>query len=210
MEVGHGRSAAAATQALPEFNGRKILSELGNEIGGVEEAPVLAAPAHRNKGHLRAHQLAERSAGAGLPRVSIAGAHLVWGFHRHDRLIGTGGAARNLHAARGKRGSGRRGLRAALIKCINERTKREHTSRAAVERRREMPDTLEELLALEREIEREWWRLNGALHAVAELQAEGAQLNPKRFREMQAQAREVDRRRTQIAVRIAAEASRTG
>jgi hypothetical protein len=70
-----------------------------------------------------------------------------------------------------------------------------------------MPDTLEELLVLEREIEREWWWLNGALHAVAELQAEGPQLNPKRF---QAQAREVDWRRTQIAVRIAAEASRTG
>ena len=72
-----------------------------------------------------------------------------------------------------------------------------------------MPDALEELLALERQIGREWWWLNGALHAVAELQAEGAQLNAKCFREMQAQAREVDRRRTQIAVRIAAEASRT-
>ena len=71
-----------------------------------------------------------------------------------------------------------------------------------------MPDTLEELLALEREIEREWWWLNGALHAVAELQAEGRQLNPNRFREMQAQAREVDRRRTQLAARIAAEACR--
>ena len=78
-----------------------------------------------------------------------------------------------------------------------------------MERGREMPDTLEELLALEREIEREWWWLNGALHAVAELQAEGLQANPDRFREMQAQAREVDRRRTQIAVRIAAEAGRS-
>jgi predicted secreted hydrolase len=70
-----------------------------------------------------------------------------------------------------------------------------------------MPDTLEELLALEREIEREWWWLNGALHAVAQLQADGPQ--PNRFREMQAQAREVDRRRTQIAMRIAAEAGRS-
>ena len=76
-----------------------------------------------------------------------------------------------------------------------------------MERRRDMPDRLEELLALEREIEREWWWLNGALHAVAELQADGHQ--PSRFREMQAQAREIDRRRTQIAVRIAAEAGRT-
>ena len=43
-----------------------------------------------------------------------------------------------------------------------------------MERLREMPGTLEELLTLEREIEREWWWLNGALHAVAELQAESA------------------------------------
>jgi len=65
-----------------------------------------------------------------------------------------------------------------------------------------MPDTLEELLALEREIDREWWWLNGALHAVAQLQAED------RLREMQAQAREVDRRRTEISVRIAVESGR--
>ena len=35
-----------------------------------------------------------------------------------------------------------------------------------------MPDTLEELRALEREVEREWWWLHGALNAVAQAQAE--------------------------------------
>ena len=66
-----------------------------------------------------------------------------------------------------------------------------------------MPDSLDELRALERQVEREWWWLNGALHAVAQVQADrlhGALVN---FREMQVQAREVDRRRVQIAVRIA-------
>jgi hypothetical protein len=66
-----------------------------------------------------------------------------------------------------------------------------------------MPDTLDELRALERQVEREWWWLNGALHANAPVQAErsnGALVN---FRKMQVQAREVDRRRVEIAVRIA-------
>ena len=62
---------------------------------------------------------------------------------------------------------------------------------------------LEELRALEREVEREWWWLNGALHAVAQAHAERSTGKLQGFREMQAQAREVDRRRVQIAVRIA-------
>jgi hypothetical protein len=67
----------------------------------------------------------------------------------------------------------------------------------------EKPDTLEALRALEREIERQWWWLNGALHAAAEGRAERAYGDTKSFREMQAQAREVDRQRVQLAVRIA-------
>jgi len=66
-----------------------------------------------------------------------------------------------------------------------------------------MPDTIEELRALEREVEREWWWLNGAFHAVAQAQAEWSKGGLKSFREMQSQAREVDRRRVEIAVRIA-------
>jgi hypothetical protein len=66
-----------------------------------------------------------------------------------------------------------------------------------------MPETLEELQALERQVEREWWWLNGALNAVAEVEAERPYGDVRRFREMQVQAREVGRRRVQIAVRIA-------
>ena len=66
-----------------------------------------------------------------------------------------------------------------------------------------MPDTLEALQALERKVEREWWWLSGALHAAAQLQAERPYGEARRFRELQAQARELDRRRVQIAVRIA-------
>ena len=66
-----------------------------------------------------------------------------------------------------------------------------------------MPDTLEGLRALEREVEREWWWLNGALNAVAQVQADRQRGSLKGFRQMQAQAREVDRRRVQIAMQIA-------
>jgi hypothetical protein len=72
-----------------------------------------------------------------------------------------------------------------------------------VETHRNLPDTLGELLVLERQVEREWWWLNGALHAVAEVQAEAAIGNLKCYREMQAQARTIDRRRVEIALRIA-------
>ena len=66
-----------------------------------------------------------------------------------------------------------------------------------------LPDTLEELRALERQVEREWWWLHGALNAVAQMRAERAAGSVVSFREMQEQAREVDRRRVEIAVRIA-------
>ena len=67
-----------------------------------------------------------------------------------------------------------------------------------------MPDTLEALRTMERQIEREWWWLNGAIHATAQVRAERSGSDPHAFREMQAQAREVDRLRVQIAMRIAA------
>ena len=66
-----------------------------------------------------------------------------------------------------------------------------------------MADTLEELRALEREVEREWWWLHGALNAVAQVQAERAAGVLMSFREMQEEARDIDRRRVQIAIRIA-------
>ena len=67
-----------------------------------------------------------------------------------------------------------------------------------------MPDTLDELRTLDRRIEREWWWLNGAIHATAQVRADRSSSDPHAFREMQAQAREVDRLRVQIAMRIAA------
>lgn len=66
-----------------------------------------------------------------------------------------------------------------------------------------MPDTLEELRALDRRIEREWWWLNGVIHATAQVRADRSSSDPHAFREMLAQAREVDRLRVQIAMRIA-------
>jgi hypothetical protein len=72
-----------------------------------------------------------------------------------------------------------------------------------VEAEHVMVNSLEELQVLEREVEREWWWLNGALHAAAQAQAEWPSGKQQSFRAMQAQAREVDRRRVEIAVRIA-------
>ena len=65
-----------------------------------------------------------------------------------------------------------------------------------------MTDYLDELRALERQVEREWWWLNGALHAVAQVQAESTLGSLASFREMRAQVREIARRRVEIAVRI--------
>lgn len=62
-----------------------------------------------------------------------------------------------------------------------------------------LPDTLEELQRLERQIEREWWWINGALHALAQINADG----PRSFAELQEQARQIDARRVAITVRLA-------
>jgi hypothetical protein len=64
---------------------------------------------------------------------------------------------------------------------------------------RQLPERLEDLLSLERRLEREWWWVNGALHAVAQLQAEG----PRTIRDLDAQARNIDRMRVAIAARLA-------
>ena len=59
----------------------------------------------------------------------------------------------------------------------------------------QLPERLEDPFGLERE----WWWVNGALHAVAQLQAEG----PRTIRDLDAQARNVDRMRVAIAARLA-------
>jgi hypothetical protein len=61
-------------------------------------------------------------------------------------------------------------------------------------------DELDKLRALEREIEREWWWLNGALHAIAQVNSG----DPGAYLEMLTQKRAVDRKRVEIASRIAA------
>jgi hypothetical protein len=69
VEIGHAPPTAAAAQALPELNGGEILSEFRNEIGGVEHAPVLAAAADGEEGHLGGDQLAEGSANTPASRA---------------------------------------------------------------------------------------------------------------------------------------------
>jgi hypothetical protein len=60
-------------------------------------------------------------------------------------------------------------------------------------------DELEKLRELERQIEREWWWLNGALHAIAQVNSG----DPGAYVEMLTQKRTVDRKRIEIASRIA-------
>ena len=52
-------------------------------------------------------------------------------------------------------------------------------------------------------MEREWWRPHAALNAVAQMQTTRSAGVVASFREMQEQVRDIDRRRVQIAVRIA-------
>lgn len=59
------------------------------------------------------------------------------------------------------------------------------------------------LAALEQQLARRWLSLQGALNVAAQLQAERLRGDPVWFRELQAQAQEVDRRRVRIAERVA-------
>jgi hypothetical protein len=62
-----------------------------------------------------------------------------------------------------------------------------------------LPERREDLLELEQKLEREWWWINGALHAVAQLQSDG----PKGLRELRTQARSIDRMRIALSMRLA-------
>ena len=68
----------------------------------------------------------------------------------------------------------------------------------------ELPVGLDDLCALERAVDKEWWWISGALHAVAEIRADFPHAPTGRFRELQAQKLSLDRKRVEIAVRIAA------
>jgi hypothetical protein len=61
-------------------------------------------------------------------------------------------------------------------------------------------DELDKLRVLEREVEREWWWLNGALHSIAQVNSG----DPGAYMQMLTQKRAVDRKRVEIASRIAA------
>jgi hypothetical protein len=81
MQIGHTPPAAGAAHALSELNGREIFAVDWNEIGGVEHAPVLAAAADGNQGHLGGDELREGSANAVLAGVAVARPHLVRRLH---------------------------------------------------------------------------------------------------------------------------------
>lgn len=61
-------------------------------------------------------------------------------------------------------------------------------------------DELVQLREIEQQVEREWWWLNGALHAIAQVNSG----DPGAYWQMLTQKRDVDRKRVEIACRIAA------
>ncbi len=61
----------------------------------------------------------------------------------------------------------------------------------------------EELVALEQQLECEWWWLHGALNAVAQLQVGRPSADQTMLRNLQALARDIDRRRGALSVQIA-------
>ena len=65
--------------------------------------------------------------------------------------------------------------------------------------RKDHPEQLEALQRLAAKLEREWWWINGALHAIAQINAEG----PGTLSALRHQARAIDARRVAIAVRLA-------
>ena len=126
---------------------------------------------------------------------------ISWGFFiEADELLLHGRRPRSATCL-GDAGERSQELAGGVRRVYQSKNKKGTYAEAAVDRNCEMPDTLEALQALERKVE--WWWLSGALHAVAQVQAERPYGDARRFRELQAQARELDRRRVQIAVRIA-------
>jgi hypothetical protein len=67
-----------------------------------------------------------------------------------------------------------------------------------------LPDRVEELLGLERRLEQEWWWINGALHAWRNYMPKA------HVRELDAQARNIDRMRAAVSVRLAQLSPSTG
>lgn len=62
-----------------------------------------------------------------------------------------------------------------------------------------LPANAEALERLAKRLEREWWWINGALHALAQLAADG----PRGAADLRAQARSIDAQRLAVSVRLA-------
>src|SRR5205823_6029709 len=135
-QVSHAAAAVAAAQLLAQLDRREVLAVTRDEVGRIEQAPVLAAAANGDEGHLGADHLTERPADAGLAGAAIAGAHLVRSFHAELRGSPRKGAARDLRATLGRQ----TGERPQGIASGSSRTKREHSSEAAVETRHDLPE----------------------------------------------------------------------
>jgi hypothetical protein len=58
MEIWTARTAACATQANTQLDGRIAFTKARYQISWVNQAPVLAAAADRNQGHLSPYEFA--------------------------------------------------------------------------------------------------------------------------------------------------------
>jgi hypothetical protein len=72
-QVRNAAAAAAAAQVLAQFDRKAVLPEALNEICGVEDALMFAAPTDSNERHFRLDKLAECSAEAMFASVAVAG-----------------------------------------------------------------------------------------------------------------------------------------
>ena len=107
----------------------------------------------------------------------------------------------------GASGGGPEKLAGGVELLYQARNKKEHILRRRLwKREARCPPAREELLALEQQLECEWRSLHGALNAVAELQAGRPSADQTMLRNLQALARDIDRRRVALSVRIAEEA----
>jgi hypothetical protein len=185
----------AAPQAVSEFDRWEALAVSRAEVGGEENASVLAAAAHGHELYLPSRKFPQCTAQAAIEGVALARTHLVRTLHVDDLV-----AARKLLGPEA-------GYEASAGAC-----RRRWKGVASVEQKGNMlRRRLWKLGSICRKRLRNckargrarMWRLHGALNAVAQMQAARSARVVASFREMQEQARDIDRRRVQIAVRIA-------
>lgn len=112
MQIRAAPAAIAATQAVSEFDRWEALAASRDEVGGEENASVLAAAAHGYELYLPSRKFPQCTAQAGIEGVAIAGTHLVRKLHADDLVA----ARKLLGPEAGVRGI-RRCLQAALEGC---------------------------------------------------------------------------------------------